>query len=79
MHFILLVARCCSRVDTSDEVRAGWLRLRIREEEDVLRSLLHRRRQLEDDVRGGPLPPLPTEGAHSHEEGDLIDVGETRT
>lgn len=78
IHFILLIARCCAQGQRGEEARSGWLRLRIREEEDVLRNLIERRRLLEAEAQQErDLSSLPREEVRLQDtEEDLIDVGE---
>ncbi|RDW66513.1 hypothetical protein BP6252_10148 [Coleophoma cylindrospora] len=70
LHFILLVARCCTQGRRNTETISLHLRRRVQEEEQLLLSLMERRRQLlreneELEARrlrvDRDLPPLPAE------------------
>jgi len=85
IHFILLVARCCT---FGQRERTASVRERIDEEQAVLLVLMERRRRLIEETealearRGRELPPIPVEEDASgdvvdHEEAeeeDLIDM-----
>ncbi|RDW71708.1 hypothetical protein BP5796_07742 [Coleophoma crateriformis] len=71
LHFILLVARCCTQGRRNTETISLHLRRRVQEEEQLLLSLMERRRQLIRENQAlearrlrvdRDLPPLPTEG-----------------
>ena len=67
VHFILLIARCCTISQRKQGERAFALQTRICEEEQVLEGLMERRRNLIEENealearRNAPLPPLPVE------------------
>ncbi|KAH8590691.1 hypothetical protein B0O99DRAFT_299413 [Bisporella sp. PMI_857] len=86
LHFILLIARCCTQPTRNAEYRSIALRTRIREEEEHLEILIERRRWLvrENDAlewrRNRPLPPPPYEAdALPHEENENDQTQETET
>lgn len=80
LHFILLIARCCTFPKMLNQHRAVTLKslkARVEEEEGMLMELLHRRRTLIEETEeleakrllaaNRPLPPLP-DGARAEEE-----------